>query len=296
MAPTALVLGGTGMLGHRMVAALAETHDVHTTVRDARLAREARLRATVHELDVVGGDVDGVLEAVAPELVVNCVGIVKQLDEAKHPIPSIRVNALFPHELAAACERAGARLVHVSTDCVFSGELPRPGAYSEDDPPDARDLYGRSKLLGELARARPHPAHLDHRAASCTAAPGCYEWFRRQRRRRRAGLPRGVVLGADDRRASRAIVAEVAAEHPGLSGLYHVSADPISKYDLLVGLRDALGATCAIAGVDEPRVNRVLDSSRFRRQTGISIPSWEEMLSHYRKESACRDRLTTRRS
>jgi dTDP-4-dehydrorhamnose reductase len=284
MAPTALVLGGTGMLGHRMVAALAETHDVHATVRDAQLARRAALRATVRELDVAAADAGAVLDVVAPELVVNCVGIVKQLDEAKHPIPSIRINALFPHELAEACARTGARLVHVSTDCVFSGGLPHPGAYTEADTPDARDLYGRTKLLGEV----PAPA-LTLRTSiigpELRRGTGLYEWFRRQGDDAVVQGFRQAWFSGLTTDAFARVVVEVAQDHPRLSGLYHVSADPISKHDLLVGLRDALGASCEIAGVDEPRVNRVLDSSRFRQQTGISIPSWEEMLGHYRKES-----------
>jgi dTDP-4-dehydrorhamnose reductase len=284
MAPTALVFGGTGMLGHRMVAALAETHDVHATVRDTRLAREAGLRATLHALDVADGGAGAVLGAVAPELVVNCVGIVKQLDEAKHPIPSIRVNALFSHELAEACARAGARLVHVSTDCVFSGELPHPGAYTESDAPDARDLYGRSKLLGEVA-APALTLRTSIIGPELRRGTGLYEWFRGQGDGAVVHGFRHAWFSGLTTDAFARVVVEVAQEHLELSGLYHVSGDPISKHDLLVGLRDALGARCEIVGVDEPRVNRVLDSSRFRQRTGISIPSWEEMLSHYRKES-----------
>jgi dTDP-4-dehydrorhamnose reductase len=272
------------MLGHRMVAALAETHDVHATARDVRLADETRLRAIVHEFDVADGAAGRVLDDVAPELVVNCVGIVKQLDEAKHPVPSIRVNALFPHELAEACARTSARLVHISTDCVFSGELPYPGAYAESDLADARDLYGRSKLLGEVG-APALTLRTSIIGPELHRGTGLYEWFRRQGDDAVVqGFRQAWFSGLTTDAFARVVVA-VAQESPELSGLYHVSADPISKHDLLLGLRDALGASCEIVGVDEPHVNRVLDSSRFRQRTGISIPSWEEMLGHYRKES-----------
>jgi len=152
---TILILGATGMLGHTLLAFFSRREDinVHATVRSidglsALLPQHllARLRAGV---DADNFDsVAGVLAAVKPDVVINCIGIVKQLPEAADPIASIAINALFPHRLANECGRINARLIHISTDCVFSGNK---GGYAENDFPDCGDLYGRTKLLGEVA-------------------------------------------------------------------------------------------------------------------------------------------------
>lgn len=281
---TAFVLGGTGMLGHRVVSALSKTHEVHASVRDLAVARRANIPATLHQLDVLGQDeLTEALRRVRPHVVVNCVGIVKQLDAAKKAIPSIRLNALFPHELAEACIRYDAWLIHVSTDCVFSGHLPFPQAYTEDDIPDARDLYGRTKLLGELD-APSLTLRTSIIGPELQDGSGLLSWFSRQ-----AGVDvpgfRNAWFSGLTTDAFAAIIRTLADEHVGLSGLFHVSAEPISKYDLLVALRDVLSVPCSIYAVDEPRINRVLDCSRFRERTQIPIPTWSEMLNHYGKES-----------
>src|SRR3954470_3350414 len=137
-----LVLGAAGMLGHKALQVLSRRFETYGTVRRRRndLARVAPDAAAVYE-GITAERVPDVVRELRPDVVVNCIGIVKQLDEAKDPVVSIRVNSLFPHELRAVCEQAGARLIQISTDCVFSG---RKGAYTEDDVPDPVDLYGRS--------------------------------------------------------------------------------------------------------------------------------------------------------
>lgn len=284
MTPRALVLGATGMLGHRVVFALAQSHEVHGTARDVNLAARADLPATLHQLDVLAPSaLTAALRSVQPHVVVNCVGLVKQLDAAKQAIPSIKLNALFPHELAEACTRCDAWLIHVSTDCVFSGDLPFPQAYNEEDVPDARDLYGRTKLLGEVdapsltLRTSIIGPELRH-------GSGLFDWFSRQRGSDVPGFRNAWFSGLTTD-AFATVIRTLAERHVGLAGLFHVSADPISKYDLLVALRDVLSLPCSIRRVDEPRVNRVLDSSRFRERTQIAIPSWAEMLNLYGKES-----------
>lgn len=283
MTPRALVLGGTGMLGHRVALALSRSHEVHATVRDLDFAAP-RVSATLHRLDVLDGyALDHVVRRVGPEVVVNCVGIVKQLDDAKRAIPSIKVNALFPHELAEVCARHHAWLVHVSTDCVFSGDLPHPQAYREDDVPDARDLYGRTKLLGEV-EAPALTLRTSIIGPELHSGNGLLDWFKRQAH---ADVPgyRNAWFSGLTTDAFAAVILRLASTHVGMNGIFHVSADPISKYDLLVRLKDAFSLPCTIHGVDEPSINRVLDSSRFRASTGIQIPTWSEMLKHYEKDT-----------
>jgi dTDP-4-dehydrorhamnose reductase len=272
-----LVLGGTGMLGHACVAGFEGRFDVHATVRDRSVEAAHGLAAEVCQFDVWSNSVDALLEQVRPDVVVNCIGLVKQLDEANRPRAAVRLNALFPHELAEACAERGVRLIHISTDCVFSGNLPLGSRYREDASPDPTDLYGRSKLLGEVGapgltvRTSIIGPELERRS-------GLLEWFRAQDGGTVTGYTQAVFSGLTTA-ALAELLAEVIERHPDLHGLYHVAAEPITKYDLLLGLREALALDCEIEPAPEPVVNRALDGSRFTSETGIRIPSWDEMIT-----------------
>lgn len=275
-----MILGGTGMLGHAAVDVLADDFDVHATVRDIARARAFGLRAELHALDArQPAGLDAILAATGAATVVNCVGVVKQLEDASRPVPAITLNALFPHQAAEICARHGARLIHVSTDCVFSGQLEPPARYSEDDFPDCDDLYGRSKLLGEVV-----DGGLTLRTSivgwELERASGLLEWLVSEAGGTIRGFANAWFSGLTTRALAR-VIGQLVAEHPDLEGLYHVSADPISKYDLVRALDEALGLGCRIERAEEPRINRALDSSRFRERTGIAVPSWDEMIGEY---------------
>jgi dTDP-4-dehydrorhamnose reductase len=277
-----LVLGGTGMLGHQIVRTLAERFEVHASVRELQRAEPFGLPATLHRLNAESPDLGELLSEVAPSVVVNCIGLIKQREEGKNPTQAIAINSLFPQLAAEACARVEARLIHVSTDCVFSGRLPAPTTYTEADVPDPIDLYGRSKLLGEVVdggltlRTSIIGWELERRL-------GLLEWFATQENGAVDGYANAWFSGLTTR-ALAEVISELIVEHPGLNGLFHVSTAPISKLELLQALRDALRMSCEIAPVDEPRINRALDSSRFREATGIAIPSWPTMLDQYLRE------------
>ena len=276
----ALVLGATGMLGHELVQRFAAVYDVHATVRNPAAARAHGLPAALHRLDAFEVQpLRSLLERVAPRVVVNCIGIVKQLEEGSQPIPAITVNALFPHHVQSAVADMRARLIHVSTDCVFSGNLPLERAYTEDDLPDARDLYGRTKLLGEVG-APALTVRTSIIGWELTRATGLLGWFASQSGMSVQGFTRAIFSGLTTR-ALADVLLEVSLRFPDLAGLYHVSAEPISKYELLKMLDKRLRVDAEISPVDDPVINRALDSSRFRAATGIEIPSWDEMLDAY---------------
>jgi dTDP-4-dehydrorhamnose reductase len=276
------------MLGHAVVASFASAgQEVHGAVRDPDRARRLGLDVPLHAFDVfdAAATLDDLLAATEATVVINAVGLVKQLEEAGRPVPAITVNSLFPHQLADACAERDAKLIHVSTDCVFSGELAAPAAYSEDSLPDARDLYGRSKLLGEVAEAPALTLRTSIIGRELDRASGLLEWFAAQDGQPVNGFTNAIFSGLTTT-ALAAVMLEILSEHRDLAGLYQVSADPISKFDLLTRLRDVLDLDCEIQPVDEPRINRALDSSAFKARTGIEIPGWPEMLDEYRKSDA----------
>jgi dTDP-4-dehydrorhamnose reductase len=274
-----LILGATGMLGHVAVGVLGSRFEVQATVRDIGAARPV-LSVPLHRLDASDRpqNIEDVLDASRPQVVVNCIGIVKQLPEASDPVMSIRVNALFPHLVAAACRDRSIRLIHVSTDCVFSGRLQPPAAYTEEDEPDALDLYGRSKLLGEVVEAPALTLRTSIIGRELRGAGGLLGWLLSRARQPVQGYRHAIFSGLTTR-AFASVLERIIVQEPDISGLYHVSAEPISKLDLISELNTTLGLGCEVEAVNGPRVNRALDASRFRARTQIDIPSWPAMIA-----------------
>jgi dTDP-4-dehydrorhamnose reductase len=274
-----LVLGASGMLGNAMIRVLSEKTDwqVYGTVRSESAKRlfspdiAARL--------ITGVDIeqqDSLLQAFTqtrPDVVINCVGLIKQLADADDPLQAIPINALLPHRLARMCELANARLVHMSTDCVFAGDK---GNYRESDPSDAKDLYGRSKYLGEVAYPHAVTLRTSIIGHELQSAHGLVGWFLSQQgscngytKAIFSGLPT-VVLAQ--------IVRDVVIPHAALSGVYHVAAKPIAKYDLLKLIARTYGKAIEIAPSDKLVIDRSLDAGRFREATGYVAPEWPELI------------------
>jgi dTDP-4-dehydrorhamnose reductase len=274
-----LILGGNGMLGHRLWLACRERHDAYATLR-GRLASSpgATLFAPGRIVEGVSAEdfdsVVGALAAVRPEVVVNCVGIVKQRPAAEDPVASLTVNSLFPHRLARACRIGGIRLVHLSTDCVFSG---RRGAYTEEDPPDATDLYGRSKLLGEVTGEGCLTLRTSMIGRELSGSQGLLEWFLAQRGQTVRGFRRALFSGLTTPALASRIV-DVIEQQPDLSGLWHVASDKISKHDLLCLIRDTMSLDVTIEPDDSVEVDRSLDDRLFRAATGLAAPDWPAMI------------------
>lgn len=275
-----LVLGANGMLGHQLCRGFDGRFETWGSFRGSadQYARYALLDARraiggVAAEDV--GTVEAALDRARPDAVVNCIGIVKQRDEAKMAVPSIVVNCLFPHRLAEMCIARDARLIHMSTDCVFSG---RSGAYAEADTPDPVDLYGRSKLLGEVDqpgcltfRTSIIGWELEHRA-------GLLEWFAAQRGRTIKGYRRALYSGVSTR-VMADLIGRALERWPELSGVYHAASEPIDKCELLSELGLALGWDDIVIEPEEDFVcDRSLDGSRLVERTGWSAPSWAEMI------------------
>jgi dTDP-4-dehydrorhamnose reductase len=243
-------------------------------------------------------DVAELLDRLRPDAVVNAIGLVKQRPEGQTALPAVEVNTVFPHRLARLCRLADIRLVHVSTDCVFSG---RRGRYTEDDEPDPVDVYGMSKLLGEV---RDAPA-LTLRTSIIGLEPagrasGLVEWFLAQcrpgtgqGRSQVSGYRRAIYTGFTTMEFAR-LVDRVLTKHAELTGLWHVATpEQISKHDLLVRLADRLrrdGRQVAeVAAVDGPACDRSLLADRFAEATGYTAPGWDAMLDELAERITLRD-------
>ena len=278
-----LILGGEGMLGHKVFQVLSGRFETFATFRSVNgLWTRYPMYVNVGRSRTIGGvdamDFDTVVWAFArvkPDVVINCIGIIKQLKEAKDPIISINLNSLFPHRLAELCAATGARMLHMSTDCVFSG---RKGNYTEDDVPDAEDLYGRTKLLGEVNREGCLTIRTSIFGRDFAKQSALLEWFLSNRGGRVRGYMNAIYTGFPTQVLAR-IMGDLIADYPDLSGLYQISSEPISKYDLLVKIRDAMELAIEIEPYEDLTCDRSLDSSRFRAETGYPIPDWDGMIA-----------------
>ncbi|WP_428825249.1 dTDP-4-dehydrorhamnose reductase family protein [Azonexus sp. IMCC34842] len=274
-----LVLGASGMLGNAVFRLFAESDgfDVIGTVRSERSRRlfpEFLQSALISGVDVENIDnLMHVLGGVKPEVVINCIGLVKQLAEADDPLAAIPINSLLPHRMARLCAVAGARFVHVSTDCVFSGSK---GMYTEADFSDAKDLYGRSKFLGEVDYPNAVTLRTSIIGHELEGARSLVGWFLSQSGSVR-GFKRAIFSGLPTVEIAR-LIRDCVLSNPYLRGLYHVSADPIDKYDLLCLLADAYGKTIDIKVDESVAIDRSLDSSRFRLVTGFQPKPWPELV------------------
>lgn len=272
-----LILGGGGMLGHKLWLAARDRFDTSVTLRGSE--SDYRRYGIFNDPGVIFGvdaaDMDSIARAfdgAEPDAVINCIGIIKQRAAAKDPIASLTINALFPHRLAAHCRTTGARLVHVSTDCVFSGTK---GHYKESDETDATDLYGRSKQLGEVgAPALTLRTSMIGRELSTSTS--LVEWFLANRGGTVDGYTAARFTGLTTAALSR-VMLDIIEHHPALSGLYHLAADPINKYDLLTLIRDTMSLPIEIRERGDVAVNRTLDGSRLRA-VGIEVPDWPSMI------------------
>jgi dTDP-4-dehydrorhamnose reductase len=273
-----LILGGDGMLGHQLFKHLKPRHDVRVTLhQDLAVYKKFMLFNT--ENIYTGIDVrspiklTGVLTDFHPDAVVNAVGIVKQLPEASESIPSIEINALFPHRLALLCKNIGARMIHLSTDCVFSGNK---GNYKESDAPDPDDLYGQTKYLGEVTEKNCLTLRTSMIGQELFRKKNLLEWFLAQNKTVR-GYKKFIFSGFTTLELSR-IIENMVLNYAEANGVYHVSSDPISKYNLLSLIKANLKLPVEIIPDESFVCDRSLDSSKFRREFDYHPPSWEEMV------------------
>jgi dTDP-4-dehydrorhamnose reductase len=274
-----LILGGSGMLGHKLWQVFASRFDTYVTLhRDFNSYKQYKLFDKARSIDHVSAEgFDGVARAIAefkPDVVVNCIGIVKQAESAKDPLASIEVNSLFPHRLARLCQGRRMRLIHISTDCVFSG---RKGNYKESDLSDAEDIYGRTKALGEVSYKGCLTIRTSMIGRELEASNGLIEWFLSQEGKTVSGYKQAIFSGFTTN-ALADILAMVVARHPDLDEIWHVAAESISKFELLSLVKQVYGLNIRIEPDETVVCDRSLNADRFRQATGFVPPTWHDMI------------------
>jgi dTDP-4-dehydrorhamnose reductase len=279
-----LVLGASGMLGNAMFRVLSERQswEVSGTVRSGEIKN--LFSPNISERLVVCGDLQNhdvlikVFHQVRPEVVINCISLPRQLLNLGDPLTMIPMYALLPHQLAALCGLTAARLIHISTDGVFSGAK---GRYTENDPADAQDTYGITKFLGEVHRPHSITLRTSMIGHELQGTHGLLGWFLSQEQCKCFGR---VIFSGLPTVALAQIIRDVVIPRPDLNGLYHVAAQPISKFNLLRLVAEVYCKTIDIVRDDSLVMDRSLDAERFRLATGYVPPDWPELVRLMRSD------------
>jgi dTDP-4-dehydrorhamnose reductase len=283
LTPRILVLGAGGMLGHKMFQRLRRDFpETFCTLHGASDVRPFDAVPLFHEGKVFDGvDVlqtarfHDLLRRLQPQIIVNCVGVIKQRPDAKSAVPSIRINALLPHELAEIGREWGGRVIHFSTDCVFSG---RRGSYREVDVADADDLYGRTKFLGEINTENALTLRTSIIGRELTHHQSLLDWFLGQNHQTVQGFTRAIYSGVTTNHLADVVAGLIAAE-ASLHGVYQVASEPISKHDLLVLIKHAYGLDIEIVPDDRLTCDRSMSGARFDAATGHRCPAWPDLIA-----------------
>ncbi|MDF1827001.1 MAG: SDR family oxidoreductase [Legionellaceae bacterium] len=276
-----LVLGATGMLGSTIFQQLFHhsQHQIWGTIRNTSNLEyfpENAHQNLISNIDVLDHDaLVHTFTQIKPDIVINCVGVIKQLAHANNPLTTLPINAMLPHRLASLCELTNTRLVHISTDCVFSGNK---GMYVEEDISDATDLYGKSKYIGELHH---YPLAVTLRTSiighEINSNYSLVNWFLSQHSDV-SGYDRAIFSGLTTLEFVR-VIHDFIIPHPELTGLYHVAAQPINKFELLSIIADVYEKKITITPDSALVIDRSLNAQRFNQATQYSPPDWTTLIT-----------------
>ncbi|EJD6400432.1 SDR family oxidoreductase [Providencia rettgeri] len=276
-----LVIGATGMLGYSLFSNLSDYKhlDVFGTVRSIKKKevffknRISKLFTNININDT--SSIERIINYLKPDIVLNCIGLIKQHDISKQHISAITVNALFPHQLANICDNNGSKLIHFSTDCVFDGTI---GNYKENDLPTATDLYGKSKCLGEVNYGRHITLRTSIIGHELSTSVSLIDWFLSQEKCV-DGFSKAIFSGLPTCYIAK-ILAELIFTNPKLKGMYHLSVDPIDKFSLLTLVAGSYKKRITINNNTSFSINRSLNSTNFRNLTGFVPPKWHELVEY----------------
>lgn len=272
-----LVLGVTGLIGSEVFKSLSHKYEVRGTIRNPS-AKHYFSEDLQKKLIVCKDALDDkalieVMETVNPDVVVNCIGLTKHLKGADDPLIAIPMNSLMPHRIAKYCELIGARMIHISTDCIFSGAK---GGYTESDSSDAEDIYGKSKYLGEVNYTHTITLRTSTIGHEINTEYGLLNWFLSQKVECK-GYSKAIFSGLPTVEFAR-VIRDVVIPNPELNGLYHVAGQPISKYDLLKLIALEYNKSVNILKDDLFIIDRSLIADDFIKATNYIAPNWPELI------------------
>ena len=283
-----LILGGSGMVGHRLAKKLSNQYELFSLLRkrpdlDSNQFFEKVLPKNqcifiddINEYE----NLNNIVKKILPDIIINCIGVIKQRDKVENVLNMRRINSLLPHVLNQICNKNKIKLIHLSTDCVFSGTK---GNYQESDNPDPIDEYGKSKLLGEIKKGNALTIRTSFIGPELFNKKSLFEWVKSQKNGEIDGFENAIYSGLTTLAFSE-IIENIIDKHQNLNGIWHISSNPISKFDLIEMINQKFNLKIKINRNSSFRCDRSLNSSKFQEETKIQIPSWKVMIDNLYKD------------
>ena len=283
-----LILGGSGMVGHSLIKKLSNQYEIFSLLRkhpdmDSNQFFEKVLPKNqcifiddINEYEHLNNTV----KKISPNIMINCIGVIKQRDKNENGLHMVRINSLLPHLLNEICNKNKIKLIHLSTDCVFSGTK---GNYQESDNPDPIDEYGESKLLGEIKKGNALTIRTSFIGPELFNKKSLFEWVKSQKNGEIDGFENAIYSGLTTLAFSK-IIKNIIDKHQDLNGIWHISSNPISKFDLIEMINQKFNLKIKINRNSSFRCDRSLNSSKFQEETKIQIPSWKTMIDNLYKD------------
>lgn len=273
-----LILGISGMLGSTLFQYLrsSKNFEVFGSLRSKEYKNLSILEKKNIFYNVDGLEEAGLIsvyETIKPDFVINCIGVIKQLDSAQNPEITIPINSVLPHKLAKLCQIYDSKLIHFSTDCVFSGST---GSYKETDVPDAKDLYGMSKFLGEVSDQNSITLRTSIIGHELEGNKSLVNWFLSQDTQV-LGYKRAIFSGLPTIEIAK-VLEQYIIPNKNLNGLYHLAALPIDKLSLLRLIASTYNKDIDIKEDTNLVINRSLDSSKLNKLIGYNPPQWDDLI------------------
>ncbi|MCR4081618.1 dTDP-4-dehydrorhamnose reductase family protein [Providencia stuartii] len=264
-----VILGSNGMLGHSLLKNIknCQLYGIQ------RKASEQKNIITIN--DFFSNELYNSLDILSPDVIINCVGVIKQKNISNDVLHTLPINSIFPHLLAQYTEKNNSRLIHFSTDCIFDG---KEGMYGDEHEFSAKDLYGISKYLGEI---KNNPSTLTLRVSiighGIEPNDSLIDWFISQNGTEVKGYTKAYFSGLPCKEIAN-ILTNYIIYNEELFGLYNLSADRISKFDLLKLVAQKYHLNIKINECDSLVIDRSLNSERFKKATGYKNKTWPELI------------------
>jgi len=278
-----LVIGSSGMLGSQCIEFFSNKSNIELSctcrkknnfIKNLEDIYNIKVYENVDVLDFLS--VEQVIIKEKPDLVINCAGAIKQKDIGVNAVDAININGLFPHQLASLASKFKFKLILVSTDCVFNGHR---GGYMENDPSDCHDIYGKSKYIGEI---KDNTNVLTIRTSiigiEYDSHLSLLSWFLSQNNQIK-GFKKAIYSGVPT-----TYLANFIYENFNLSGLYHLSSQPISKYDLLIIFKEYYNHNITIIKDSDFVMDRSLKSEKLKKDINFIQPSWDDLVNFLPKD------------
>ena len=273
-----LILGSDGMIGHKIAQSLNDECELILSSRKSiSLDTIGVKRGKILFHDLITDNLDSMLKKIFPDLIINCAGITTRRG-VKDNIQNTRLlNSDIPHKLDSWANLNSKKLIHFSTDCVFSGSR---GNYLDNDISDANDTYGKTKAAGEVNSFNTLTIRCSMIGRELYNFTELFEWLVKNKNKNIDGYSKVFYSGITTVRMGK-IISKIIKEDINLTGIYNISSIPISKFDLLHKLSNAFGLNVDITENKNIKSNKVLNSKKFTEITGIKTPDWDDLISEF---------------